>query len=76
MVLNHNTSVYDKIWRYAARQEGWLRYDDGEVYPLNLMLSPVGLAGVQAMAARWLAHQEALFSPADVADSGAGDCSL
>jgi hypothetical protein len=66
MVLNRSTSVYDQIHRHAARNEGWLNYDDGEVYQLGTMLTPAGLAGVKALAPHWLAQQAAAFTPRDL----------
>ena len=47
-------------------QEGWLRYNDGEIYPLSgatSMLTSIGLAGIKAMAPKWLGEQRALFTP-------------
>ena len=64
-VLNQTTSVYDQIRRHAARNEGWLNYDDGEVYPLGTMLTATGLAGVTALAPHWLAEQVTAFTPRD-----------
>ena len=63
MVLNSTTSVYDQIRRHAARNEGWLQHDDGEVYPLNMLLTPTGLAGIKQAAPHWLTQQAAVFTP-------------
>ena len=63
MVLNQTTSVYDQVRRHAARNEGWLQHDDGEVYPLPMMLTPAGMAGIKGTAPHWLAQQQAVFSP-------------
>ena len=57
--------MYDQIRRHAARNEGWLNYDDGEVYPLGTMLTATGLAGVTALAPHWLAEQVTAFTPRD-----------
>jgi len=84
MVLNHTTSVYEQILKYAASQKGWLAYDDGEVYPLNMMLTPKGVSGVKAQAPHWLAQQQAVFTPrlavasdgVSVACTNEGGCTL
>lgn len=83
MVLNRTTSVYDQVQRRAARDEGWLQHDDGEVYPLPMMLTAAGLAGIQDTAPHWLAQQRAVFTPRGLAATdgvslrcGAGRCAL
>ena len=65
MILNRTTSVYGQILQHAAGNEGWLTYDDGEVYPLSMMLTAEGLAGVKAQSEHWLAMQEAVFTVRD-----------
>jgi len=69
MVLNHTTSVYSQIRRYAETNEGWLRHNDGEIYPLKAMLTPMGLAGIKSMTPHWLSQQTAVFTPR-AADKG------
>lgn len=74
MVLNHTTSVYGQILRAAGDHEGWLRYDDGEAYPLggapaNSMLTPTGLAGIKERATHWLRQQTGVFTPREMAVS-------
>jgi hypothetical protein len=66
MILNRTTSVYGQILQHAAGNKGWLTYDDGEVYPLSMMLTAEGLAGVKAQSEHWLAMQEAVFTVRDV----------
>ena len=67
MILNDTTSVFGQILRHASRNKGWLAYPgDGEVYPLDMMLTAEGLAGVKAKSAHWLAMQEAVFTQRDV----------
>ena len=47
-----------------AEKEGWLQYDDGEVYPTRTMLTKAGRAEAEKRAAAYLATQTSLFSPA------------
>ena len=71
MILNHTTSVFDQILRHASISD--LAYPgDGEVYPLDIMLTAEGFAGVKAKSAHWLAMQEAVFTQRDVDAVGDG----
>ena len=72
---NNETSVYDAIRREAAAHDGWLAGNgaDPNTYPLKTMLTAAGQAGVKAQAQRWLAMQQATFTPSDWAPVAPGD---
>lgn len=74
LLLDAQTSPFDQLYRDAAAN-GWLRYDDGLVYPVREMLNPAGNASLQHNASKYLAMQQKLFTPAPVpSGSVSGTC--
>ena len=63
MLLNETTSVYDAIRRNASAAGTLRNSSDPNVYALKKMLTASGLAATKSAGERWLAMQNATFSP-------------
>lgn len=74
-VLNKSTSPFDLL-RAEGSEQGWLQYNDGQVYSIGQMLNDQGKAALNTppVAARYRAAQTAAF--AGVANPAAARVSL